>query len=95
MGKNKIVSVADHQNKTDVNKIILDENGQKLLNSIAAFRNSTSFVKFCMETNNTTCDTKNLQKFNRFAKQGQYMFLIKNRIINNFASFLMNGQRIC
>ena len=81
MGKHKIVSVADHQNKTDVKKIRLEKKAcQKLLNS-------TSFVKFCMETNNTTCDTKNLQKLSGFAKEGQYMFLIKNRIINNFASF--------
>ena len=95
MGKNKIKSVADNQNKTDVKKIRLDEARQKLLNTILVFRNSTSFVKLCIEKDTITCDTKNLQKFNRFAKQGQYMFLIKNRIINNFASFLMNGQRIC
>ena len=64
MGKHKIVSVADHQNKTDVKKIRLEKKAcQKLLNS-------TSFVKFCIEKNTTTCDAKNLPKFNKFSRLG-------------------------
>ena len=64
MGKHKIVSVADHQNKTDVKKIRLEKKAcQKLLNS-------TSFVKFCIEKNTTTCDAKNPQKFNKFSRLG-------------------------
>ena len=69
MGKNKVVSVTDHQNKTDVKKIRLEKPLQKLLNSIAVYKNSISFVKFCIE-NTTTYDTKNLKIFNKFSKQG-------------------------
>ena len=69
MGKKRIISVADYQNKTDVKKIKLETARQKLLNSTAVFRNSTSFVKFCIEKDTTTCDTKNLQIFNKFSKK--------------------------
>ena len=69
MDKRNSNSVSPH-NKTDVEKICLT----KQLDGIGAnFTNSQSldFVNLCNDNCAESCDEKNIQIFNRYAKQGQ------------------------
>ena len=69
---NQSVSVEDHQNKTDVKKIKLEETHHKFANSneICSSSKSSSFVNFCKQNNSKICDEKDMRNFSKFSKQG-------------------------
>ena len=72
-----LVSVANHQNKSDAKKLRLDETHQKFPNSNTVCGSSlnSSFASSCKENGAKICDEKNMKIFNRFAKQGGNVFL--------------------
>ena len=66
---NKIVSIENHQNKSDVEKLKLDEFHQKFPNSNMICRNSI-FANLCRENGAKIRDEKNMRIFNTYSKQG-------------------------
>ena len=72
MGKNKINSGKNHQNKTEAKKIRLDETNQLLPNPNAICTSSklSSFVNLCKENNLKGCDGKNKEIFKRLSETG-------------------------
>ena len=66
---NKIVSVENHQNKTDVEELKLDEFHQKFPTSDMVCRNYI-FANLCRENGAKMCDEKNMGIFNTYSKQG-------------------------
>ena len=69
---NKIVPAENHQNKTDVKKIRLEETQQKLLNCNAVFKDSQNphFMNLCKEKVAKGCDKKNLEIFKGLSEKG-------------------------
>ena len=71
MGKNtnKIVSVKNHQNKTDDKKIRLEETNLFLPNSNSVCTSSTRsiYVNLCKEKNAKGYNKKNMQIFERLS----------------------------
>ena len=72
-----LVSVANHQNKSDAKKLRLDETHQNFSNSSTVCGSSlnSSFTSSCKENGAKICDKKNMNIYNRFAKQGGNVFL--------------------
>ena len=66
---NEIVSVQNSENKTDVEKIRLQEAHQTFSNYNAVCM-SSSFVNLCKENYENICDEKHREIFHRFKKQG-------------------------
>ena len=74
MGKNtnKIVSVKNHQNKTDVKEIKLVETHQRLVNNNLVFDESQNpnFMNLCKDKVAKGCDKKNMQIFKGITEKG-------------------------
>ena len=68
-----LVSVENHQNKSDVKNTRLDETHPQFPNPNAVCRRSknSSLVNFCKESSAKICDEKNMKIFNTFANQGR------------------------
>ena len=66
---NEIVSVENHQNKTDVEKLNLNEINQKFPNSNMVCRNFI-FANLSRENGAKMCDEKKMGIFNTYSKQG-------------------------
>ena len=70
---NSIVSVSNHQNKSDAKKLRLDETRQKFSNSntVCGSSKNSIFAGLCRESSAEICDEENMKIFNTFAKQGE------------------------